>query len=366
MSIHQLNESFENELKKVLELVCFPIQAVLASLRLYRENAVIAISDEDCRVSETGGSCTELDGPVARKLALYASTVCGAEKDSLLAEFPHLVNALKDRNNLLCKKRKNSQIEGGLTQHNVVTDAKVSSENKHQSLQSHISNNSARDHACTPCFKRYNESSVWTAQQTFYESRGAGVWERGEVPSLISSNSFVANMYVQMIIQMAEQHWLHQQNRNNAKAQTNSLVTEDGYSGNSNSARKLRVAVVEIGAGHGLLSFLMAREFQQQLKRNTKIQGSTSNSSPAVDGTKSNMKELSSTCLKIDGINKTDNNPTISSRFDVTVIGTDFHSSIFQDLLLLPWIRFAVSCSIPINCIVNNIFIQKMPFCISP
>ena len=231
-----------------------------------------------------------------------------------------------------------------------MTDAKVSSDNKHQSLQSHISNDSEGDHACTPCFKRYYESSVWTAQQTFYESRGAGVWERGEVPSLISSNSFVAKMYVQMIMQMAEQHWLHQQSRNNAKAQTNSLVTEDRYSGNSNSARKLRVAVVEIGAGHGLLSFLMAREFKQQLKRKTKIQGSTSNSSPTVDCTKSktaaaiseedcNMKQLGSNYLSMDEIDKTGRNPTISSRFDVTVIGTDFHSSIFQDLLLLPWIR---------------------------
>jgi hypothetical protein len=209
-----------------------------------------------------------------------------------------------------------------------------------------VSSNLSRE-TCSSSFVSYSDSSVWKMQQSFYEERGAGVWERGEVPSLISSNAFVANAYVNIVMKFIEENFLKSMNQHYKAGKVTNEYNRDVTS-TSNSAsmaevnkssnhgtgcrNRIRVAVVEIGAGHGLLSLLMARKFQQILQPVT-AQSSSSSSSVPRD--------------KRDCMNEVTPQPTANTEIDVTVIATDFHCGVFEDLMLLPWIRYCtdLTCS---------------------
>lgn len=104
-------------------------------------------------------------------------------------------------------------------------------------------------------------SSIWTIQQGFYQDSVLNAWET--VPFQISSNPLVAGQYA---------------------AEVQKLLIH------SYTQMDRTVCFVEIGAGHGILSFLLAKEL-------------------------------------------------LARRLRGTVICTDFHQTVFLQLLNLPWVR---------------------------
>ena len=111
----------------------------------------------------------------------------------------------------------------------------------------------------------FSACPLWTQQRDFYRRLGLRAWD-GPVPCRISSNPFVAALYVDEITRI-----LH-------------FPCLDGTS-------TPRVCIVEVGAGHGKLSYLMAQEFNRRFNED----------------------------------------------IEFTVIATDFHDEVFKDLKTLPW-----------------------------
>ena len=374
--------SFDSELNKILALLSYPIQGVLSILRLRNHDNQDTIFGDDKRDSYSVQR-RQAEILLTRKLSLFASTISHKERKSLLAEFPLLSTVLgiegtRKRHNIEISQCsavshnlggesiilddciiKNQRMNGNncgmphvrcpvaFQLHDTgVSDAipvvmlnSVRGQGGHSSNAIGCKNNSSRkisgNKGSKNIFKPYSKSSVWSTQQQFYRENGAGVWERGEVPSLISSNPFVADMYVDMIMQMADRHWHHLQEISIPQSHLSPEHHERDvyYNDNQISMRKLRVAVVEIGAGHGLLSFLMARKFQQIM---TDTKSSTNDSdcgkmAKASDSSVGDKKTIQKSRIYHDLL--------FLKRFDVTVIGTDFHSSVFEELVQLPWIR---------------------------
>ena len=120
-------------------------------------------------------------------------------------------------------------------------------------------------------FKPFSLSRKWAAQQQFYKSSELSAWTGASppVPSHVSSNPCVVELYLSRIVN-AVQRW--------------SLTSQSPI---------VHVVVVELGAGHGLLSLLLTQSLRRQ-------------SLAARSG--------------------------VASIERVTVIATDFHDSVFRGL----------------------------------
>lgn len=350
------------ELDNLLKLFSYPIQGLLAVMRLCNRDEY---TDTDFLRRLSG--C----GSISRKLSMFASAASETERTCILSEFPYLRMHQNSENRLLLqlgKEKGASETTDDGCNHKKAKREEVFTIDRVVDATNTAASNLS--------FISYSESSIWTKQQQFYENRGAKAWDRGEVPHQISSNSFVADMYVTMIIQMADKH-VHNQhqermglkmsnhkninndnngsgsssssnNRNSDESycESNNTNNEDSdisknlYSGTSNSTertnnncieqKRLRVAVVEVGAGHGLLSLLMARKLKTSLANNKNCSTFSCSKIRENDGAK-------------DGSDSNNDNGSSSydenNDFDVTVVCTDFHRNIFDDLMILPWVR---------------------------
>lgn len=81
-------------------------------------------------------------------------------------------------------------------------------------------------------FLSFSSSSIWETQQNFYRSARLSAWQ--DVPFEISNNNLICDIYMQQIDQF--------------------LGT---FPNNS------KVCIVEVGAGHGILSLLLARQLSK-------------------------------------------------------------------------------------------------------
>lgn len=97
-------------------------------------------------------------------------------------------------------------------------------------------------------FTSFDLSSRWSAQRRYYVERKMGAWDDGHVPHEISSNPFIAHLYVELIILPAIIRL------RNARAAAGLAPPSP-----------LVVRVVEVGAGHGRLSLLLARDLTELL-----------------------------------------------------------------------------------------------------
>lgn len=103
----------------------------------------------------------------------------------------------------------------------------------------------ATDTADTTCypdilFTKLSSAPMWCRQNTYYATNQMAAWAH-VVPFEISSNTFIAHKYCDII-----------------------EATMMRHSGSSFDVPKTSVCVLEIGAGHGILSYLMARELQRR------------------------------------------------------------------------------------------------------
>ena len=93
-------------------------------------------------------------------------------------------------------------------------------------------------HRGDPAKLSFQNSKVWTRQQAFYEREGAKAWTKAVVPSQISTNCFVRDYYLDIFAKSIA-----------ADIKVAPYLPE----------KKWNVVVIELAAGHGLLTLLMAR-----------------------------------------------------------------------------------------------------------
>lgn len=349
------------ELADIVALASNPIQGVLALLRWQKQYCPHDNTHSTSSTVHIQGMISK-NRSLLRKLSHYATSVSLMERTLLLEELPRwlvtLLELPKDCTKVTksSHKRDSGAISLGLNGGNEYTQSSkrhclesnspekcsVIALDDEQNLEKFDQKKngvvfSPSRNVLDSSFLSYSESSVWKTQQNFYEKRGAGVWERGEVPSQISSNAFVANQYVTIILKFIERNLSELEKQPSQAGKQTYKSCEDvtsirNFAGlpvqvgscvaRPDCRRKCRVAVVEIGAGHGLLSFLMARRFQEILQKST----ASSSSSVPQDMRGYINQDMSQLSVDVD--------------IDVTVIATDFHSGVFDELLLLPWIRY--------------------------
>ena len=348
------------ELADIVALASNPIQGVLALLRWQKQYCPHDSTQFTSSTMHIQGMISK-NRSLLRKLSHYATSVSLMERTLLLEELPPWLVTLLELPEECTKVAKSSYkrdsdamslgLDGGneykqsMKRHclesNTPEKCSVVALDDEQNLEKFDRNKnsvvfSPYRRISDSSFLSYSESSVWKTQQNFYEKKGAGVWEHGEVPSQISSNAFVANQYVNIILKFIKKN-LSELEKQPSQAGKQTYKSCRDVTSIRNSAGlpdqiescivrpdcrgKYRVAVVEIGAGHGLLSFLMARSFQEVLQQ------VTASSSSVPQDTRSYMNQgMSQLSVDVD--------------IDVTVIATDFHSGVFDELLLLPWIRY--------------------------
>ena len=86
--------------------------------------------------------------------------------------------------------------------------------------------------------KPLRESVLWQLQSAFYREKAVAAWKLSLVPNFVTSNSFVAACYARIIL----------------------AYIRDWFLRHPDAKPGQRINIVEVGAGHGKLSFLIVRE----------------------------------------------------------------------------------------------------------
>ena len=150
-----------------------------------------------------------------------------------------------------------------------------------------------------PLDMRFRNSRAWTRQQSFYKRLGAKAWTKGIVPSQISTNCFVRDYYFDILAII-------------------SLMILSG----KRSIRKeeaLNVAVIELAAGHGKLSIMMARaHYVRQRDLHDRI-----------------YRRL----IQEHNLDDTAEEILLNLDLKICFIATDFHAGVFQSLLVLEYVQ---------------------------
>lgn len=90
------------------------------------------------------------------------------------------------------------------------------------------------------------DSALWALQDAFYRGSGLECWRDGKMPFFVTSNAFIASCYARIIMGYLRD-WL--------------ATAPAGFRcGGAPLPAASRLHVVELGAGHGRLSFLVLRE----------------------------------------------------------------------------------------------------------
>ncbi len=224
-----------------------PLEVLLCILRLGRGNTTIESSSDQVVVNMTR------TWPIGwkRKLDLHLNTNSSFDLLFTIAgESPFLDQEL--RNNMEFKRL------------NIFNELQllISNRNLSNEMQSLID----QDNKCI----EYSKSKIWIKQQLYYQNQKYNAWSNGDIPYLISSNRAVAVEYMIYITKEIQ-----------------------SYRSMNNDTGHLKICILEIAAGHGILSYLLAKQAAE--------------------------------------LHQNDD----STRYEV--IATDFHDNIFKDLLQLPW-----------------------------
>jgi len=163
-------------------------------------------------------------------------------------------------------------------------------------------------------FKPYRKARCWTRQKEYYANAGIGAWcaAKAPVPSQVSSNLFVAEQYLALVV-----------------AQVARMSSCSSISGTATRPERegpgFRVNIVEAASGHGALSILLARLLQtKSLQCRVEAYHASTNTSKPISPTTPKPKQAA----------------TAAADMKASVICTDFHDSVFRSLdrLSLPWL----------------------------
>jgi hypothetical protein len=87
-------------------------------------------------------------------------------------------------------------------------------------------------------------SALWPLQDAFYKGEGVSCWKGGRLPFFVTSNAFVASCYARTVMGFLRD-W---------------LASSPVRASSTPPPRAACMHVLELGAGHGRLSFLVLRE----------------------------------------------------------------------------------------------------------
>jgi hypothetical protein len=87
-------------------------------------------------------------------------------------------------------------------------------------------------------------SKLWDIQKRWHENHAIQAWQSGKLPHWISSNTFIAAKYANMILSFARDVW--------SKSITSSKSL-------NSTQHNQPIHIVELGAGHGKLGFLILK-----------------------------------------------------------------------------------------------------------
>ena len=150
-----------------------------------------------------------------------------------------------------------------------------------------------------PLDMRFRNSRAWTRQQSFYKRLGAKAWTKGTVPSQISTNCFVRDYYFDIL----------------ASYLADDIKRQAQYS----QGKALNVAVIELAAGHGALSIMMARaHYVRQRDLHDRI-----------------YRRL----IQEHNLDDTAEEILLNLDLKICFIATDFHAGVFQSLLVLEYVQ---------------------------
>ena len=147
-------------------------------------------------------------------------------------------------------------------------------------------------------FLPFSQSAIWTTQQRYYERRQLAAWTEGDVPHSISSNPFVAELYLTKI----------------AAALLGKFLSDDKAC-EVQAGGRLRLAITELGAGHGILSILLTRHLR-------------------VRSMGQRIRDL----WTDKALGQEPLCPPRGVPIDTVVVATDFQGKIFEQLVALPWV----------------------------
>ena len=207
----------------------------------------------------------------------------------------------------------------------------------------------------TAVFKQYKDAHVWQEQKEYYQESKMEAWigNESKVPHAVSSNQMVADQYLTIIVQQsasAVHAKMNQYNKHNIGRARAAEKEKEGENQNKEKKKEekdeiqVRVAVCEVGAGHGILSFLVARMLQKkslQVRVQELIKSESATTSAPTSTSTSTSTSASS--IDDDGIDgkENENGNLVAYRCECLVVCTDFHSDTFVDLLTLPWVQAA-------------------------
>lgn len=99
---------------------------------------------------------------------------------------------------------------------------------------------------------RLSESLLWKLQRNFYDSKGTQPWKDGIVPNFVTSNAYIASAYAKVIMGLLRDIYVHH---------TVGNATEPLY-------------IIETGAGHGKLAYLIIESLLRWEEHLPKLGGS--------------------------------------------------------------------------------------------
>lgn len=87
------------------------------------------------------------------------------------------------------------------------------------------------------------DSLLWRLQRTYYEAQGVQAWSSGAVPHFVTTNAFIAKAYAKVILGLLRD--------------TYGVLPVAGAASGSSASSAAPVHVIELGAGHGKLGYLI-------------------------------------------------------------------------------------------------------------
>ena len=97
--------------------------------------------------------------------------------------------------------------------------------------------------------KRFSQSVLWQLTRDYYHQRGLSAWESGTVPSYVTSNPYIAQVYANLIITFLKNCLLRQG------------ADGSGAAAGCRIDPKQPLYIVELAAGHARFSYLFLKKF---------------------------------------------------------------------------------------------------------
>lgn len=101
------------------------------------------------------------------------------------------------------------------------------------------------------------DSIIWQFQRDFYEDRGMSAWSDSIVPNFVTSNSFIAHAYARVLLAALKDIFADAPTAASASGKASLGIHAAHIGSGSGVDRAAPVYIIEVGAGHGKLGYLI-------------------------------------------------------------------------------------------------------------